>query len=518
MNNVGIRHAWRLVSAGALVMLVILGLLAWSLFPTGPSVTSDGNYVSLGVSQVEIEALTDHALSPFAPTKVRASVVPLPPVYPKREAAITVTALGTNQDKSGTSPWTALTGLSLASGDRIIVVDAADSGSTGVSISAYGQSASYGGTIRALTNDGTYVYAGGLTTLTVRKYLMSDMSYIGESASYGGTIRALTNDGICIYAGGQITNTVHAYLMSYSLVADVTATNSGAVITIIWSIAIPLTATNYSVSIVNTSTAKAMTAYKASGLASSAFDTSATNTGTGTDATAGPTATLSQADELVIGATGVEDEVDDAHGTFTTGATYVSGNEQFDATNGGGDASNVQVHSVAEVVSATTAQNVADTGHNSTGWAAAIATYKMESGVAVTNSPSSKAFGVVAASSTYYAYGSAPSNPVVDGECTFTITNTGTGQIDTTIKGTAFSGGVGWTLTSGSPGSNTVRITAYYSGQDPASGVVLTTSDQAFYQNLAASGTIKWDFKMETGTFTDGAGKTGTITITAAAG
>ena len=176
MNNVGIRHAWRLVSAGALVMLVILGLLAWSLFPTGPSVTSDGNYVSLGVSQVEIEALTDHALSPFAPTKVRASVVPLPPVYPKREAAITVTALGTNQDKSGTSPWTALTGLSLASGDRIIVVDAADSGSTGVSISAYGQSASYGGTIRALTNDGTYVYAGGLTTLTVRKYLVTDMS------------------------------------------------------------------------------------------------------------------------------------------------------------------------------------------------------------------------------------------------------------------------------------------------------------------------------------------------------
>jgi len=91
-------------------------------------------------------------------------------------------------------------------------------------------------------------------------------------------------------------------------------------------------------------------------------------------------------------------------------------------------------------------------------------------------------------------------------------------QIDTTIKGSAFTGGVGWTLTSGSPGSNTVRITAYYSGQNPASGVVLTTSDQAFVQNLAASAHTHWDFKFETGTFTDGVAKSGTITITAAAG
>jgi len=135
----------------------------------------------------------------------------------------------------------------------------------------------------------------------------------------------------------------------------------------------------------------------------------------------------------------------------------------------------------------------------------------------LTNVPDSKAFGVVAAGTSYYAYGSAPSNPVADGECTFTITNDSAGAEDIDIKGSNFTGGVGWTL-AGSTGENQVKITAYYSGQNPASGVVLTTSDQEFYDGLAGSATIKWDFKMETPTsFTDGVEKTGTITLTAVA-
>jgi len=134
----------------------------------------------------------------------------------------------------------------------------------------------------------------------------------------------------------------------------------------------------------------------------------------------------------------------------------------------------------------------------------------------ISNSPSSKAFGVVAANTTYYAYGSAPSNPVADGECTFTVTNNGS-QCDIDIHGHAFSGGVGWTLTSGAPGENTVRITAYYSGQNPASGIVVTISDQEFISALAASATKKWDFKLETGTFTDGSQKTAVLTLTARA-
>lgn len=136
----------------------------------------------------------------------------------------------------------------------------------------------------------------------------------------------------------------------------------------------------------------------------------------------------------------------------------------------------------------------------------------------LSNAPGSKAFGVVAESSTYYAKGSAPNNPVVNGDCTFTITNDGATQIDTTIYSSNATGGVGWTVTSGAPGANTFRQTAYYSGQNPASGVVLTNSPQAFKQDIAASGTAMWDFMLETGTFTDGVGKTWTITITAAAG
>jgi hypothetical protein len=134
----------------------------------------------------------------------------------------------------------------------------------------------------------------------------------------------------------------------------------------------------------------------------------------------------------------------------------------------------------------------------------------------LTNAPDSKAFGVVAASSTYYAKGSAPSNPISDGECTFTITNDSAGAEDIDIKCSNFTGGVGWTL-AGSTGENQVKITAYYSGQNPASGIVLTTSDQEFYDGLAASATIKWDFSLATGTFTDGAAKTATITLTARA-
>jgi len=133
----------------------------------------------------------------------------------------------------------------------------------------------------------------------------------------------------------------------------------------------------------------------------------------------------------------------------------------------------------------------------------------------IANDPSSKAFGTVAASTTYYAKGSQPNNPVQDSDCTFTITNNSGGTIDLTIKGTNFTGGNDWTLTSNAPGEDTVRLTAYYSGQNPASGVVLTTNYQTFKEDIADEATLKWDFKLETGTFTDGATKTSTITLTA---
>jgi hypothetical protein len=132
----------------------------------------------------------------------------------------------------------------------------------------------------------------------------------------------------------------------------------------------------------------------------------------------------------------------------------------------------------------------------------------------ITNSPSTKAFGIVANSSTNYAKGSAPSNPVVDGDCTFTLTSTGDSTTDVDIHGHAVTGGVGATLTSGAPGENTVRFTFYKTGDNPANGVILTTSDQEFYSNLASSGHFHFDFKFEMGTATDATEKTEIVTLT----
>jgi hypothetical protein len=131
----------------------------------------------------------------------------------------------------------------------------------------------------------------------------------------------------------------------------------------------------------------------------------------------------------------------------------------------------------------------------------------------IANAPDTKAFSIVAESTTYYAKGSAPSNPVVDGDCTYAITNNGSVPIDVSITGNNFTGGVGWTL-GANVGSNVVKITVYKTGDNPASGVVLTTGGQAFISNLAAAGHTHWDFRFDTGTFTDGVAKSTTIRLT----
>ena len=81
-----------------------------------------------------------------------------------------------------------------------------------------------------------------------------------------------------------------------------------------------------------------------------------------------------------------------------------------------------------------------------------------------------------------------------------------------------FTGGTGWNIVAASPGANEVKVTAYYSGQNPASGLVLANTDAEFYDGLAASAHIHWDFSVLTGTsWTDGVAKSSTITITARA-
>jgi hypothetical protein len=134
----------------------------------------------------------------------------------------------------------------------------------------------------------------------------------------------------------------------------------------------------------------------------------------------------------------------------------------------------------------------------------------------ISNIPSSKNFGTVAESSDYWSNDGAPTFPLDDGECYFTVTNNSSAAVNIQIKATDFAGGVGWTLTSGSPGQNTVRMKAGKSGDSTEGDMVtLTNGDQGFISGLAASASKAWELKLETGTFTDVAAKTSTITLTA---
>jgi hypothetical protein len=134
----------------------------------------------------------------------------------------------------------------------------------------------------------------------------------------------------------------------------------------------------------------------------------------------------------------------------------------------------------------------------------------------ISNTPSSKNFGTVLEDSDYWSNDGAPTFPLDDGECYFTVTNNSSAAVNIQIKATDFAGGVGWTLTSGSPGQNTVRMKAGKSGDSTEGDMVtLTNSDQDFISGLAASASKPWELKLETGTFTDVAEKTSTITLTA---
>jgi hypothetical protein len=136
----------------------------------------------------------------------------------------------------------------------------------------------------------------------------------------------------------------------------------------------------------------------------------------------------------------------------------------------------------------------------------------------ISNTPNSKAFGSVQPNSSYWSNGgSGPVWPLDNGECYFTVTNQGSSSVNISIKATDFSGGVGWTLAS-SPGVNFVTLKAGKSGDtNEAAMVTLTTSEQAFISNLGAGASKMWEIKLETGTFTDGTGKSSTITLTASA-
>ena len=135
--------------------------------------------------------------------------------------------------------------------------------------------------------------------------------------------------------------------------------------------------------------------------------------------------------------------------------------------------------------------------------------------LAISNSPDSMAFNLVLPNSEYWSNGSAPSFQLSDAQCYFTITNNGdTASID--INATAFTGGIGWSLTDGSPGENTVRMKAGKSGDVIESDMItLDSITKAFISGLTARAIEKWEIELETGTFTDAVEKTSIITLVA---
>lgn len=142
--------------------------------------------------------------------------------------------------------------------------------------------------------------------------------------------------------------------------------------------------------------------------------------------------------------------------------------------------------------------------------------------IAMTNSEASWAVGTVAGSSTYWwtSDTTAPDEPFTDGDMKSTITNTGSVAEDIDIKVAAFTGGDGWTISiDDSPDEGEISLRAGITGTaNEAAMVQVITTNTELVDNLASSGTKLWCMEMETpATFTDGAEKTGTVTLTASA-
>ena len=97
--------------------------------------------------------------------------------------------------------------------------------------------------------------------------------------------------------------------------------------------------------------------------------------------------------------------------------------------------------------------------------------------------------------------------------CAGNITNCGSVAADVSAECADFTGGVGWTITVGAVGANTVQVTAYPEGcADEAAGTELANAptDLPLFEDIAAAASLGVELSLETGTFTDGAVKSST--------
>jgi hypothetical protein len=142
--------------------------------------------------------------------------------------------------------------------------------------------------------------------------------------------------------------------------------------------------------------------------------------------------------------------------------------------------------------------------------------YDEQPALAISVSPISKNFGKMYANTSYWSNGSTPTFPLDDAECYFIITNEGSATINISINASDFTGGAGWALTSGTPGSGEARMKAGVSGDaNEGAMIILTASPASFMTSMAGNASVSWELKLETGIFTDGVVKESHITLVA---
>jgi hypothetical protein len=138
--------------------------------------------------------------------------------------------------------------------------------------------------------------------------------------------------------------------------------------------------------------------------------------------------------------------------------------------------------------------------------------------LAITNDSGNWTIGAIAEATTVYftADSLIMAEPLVNGDMKGTLTNTGSVTSDIAVKCAAFTGGVGWTIsTDATPAADEVSIRAGITGMaNRAAMVQVITTDTDLKTSLAAAGTIMWGAELLTGTFTDGVAKSGTLTLT----
>lgn len=134
--------------------------------------------------------------------------------------------------------------------------------------------------------------------------------------------------------------------------------------------------------------------------------------------------------------------------------------------------------------------------------------------------------GVILVDTTYYSNplgdNETPSDPVVDGECRFTITNTSTIVTDLTVNFPSHAGGdASENSDNGSNGNDYFGSNSYFSGENYSTQATIAkaaASDLA-YEDLAATTNIKWglDYTSQIDDWTSGDNMTSTVNIAATA-